>query len=226
MRHTSKHMVRRLGQKRFIGKPASLSEAKASAPHSIEPLAPWLALADAALTGSKTTLGRGIATNQIDAAAVIEILRARSDFPAVAKAIGARRDFTEAESLGHKVAQIIHALANGEPVGSAPVAAFRRDGGRVNIYFEPARSKRGKETATVVVSGFEAVDFFLSAVEGINARRVRRCELEECARFFWAIRSHSRGCCPRHTALCRLRRYRAKSKGYEQRRKEKLALGL
>jgi len=187
-----------------------------------EALAPWLALADAALNGAKTNPGRSIAINEINAAAVIGVVRARHDFPAAARSIGWQRDFEAATRLGHQVAQVIHALASGA-AGPLPVAVFHRDGGRVNIHVKQDGSKRGNERATVVVSGFEAVDAFLNVIEGIEARRIRRCELAECARFFWAVRGHSRCCCKAHTALCRLRRYRAKSKDYELHRQLNLA---
>jgi hypothetical protein len=225
MRHTSKHIAFKTCQKRFIPRRVALPKTKAGAQHSGQALAPWLALAGAALTGASTTPRRGIAINQINAAAVIEILRLRNDFPTAAKAIGAQRDFADALTLGHQVAQVIHALAGGAVVGPLPAAALRRDKGALNIHLKPARSKRGKETATVVVSGFEPIDFFLSAIDRIDARRILRCELAECAQFFWAARGHSRCCCKAHTALCRLRRFRARSKEYEQRRKEKFALG-
>jgi len=186
---------------------------KSAAKRYNEALAGWLELADAALAGAKAGARQSIAIDDVNAAAVMRILRAkRESFPPAAKAIGLQLDLSAARKLGHQVAQILHALAAGAAAGPLPIAAIYRDGGKVNIHVTRGR---------ITILGFEAVDSFLNTIEGVEAWRIRRCELAECGRFFWAARRDSRCCCKQHAAVCRIRRYRARREEYERRRELK-----
>lgn len=225
-RSTYKRHVEETRPKRYRKWGVTLPDVKSAAKRYNEALGAWLALADAALAGNKTTPGQGISIADVSAKAVVETLRARREsFPSSARAIALQLDFTAARKLGHQVAQILHALAvrasalSKLPIatihrdgGPVPIAATHRDGGKVNIHVTRGR---------ITVLGFEAVDSFLSTIEGVEAWRIRHCELTECSRLFWATRRDSRCCCKQHAAVCRIRRYRARREEYERRRELK-----
>jgi hypothetical protein len=63
-----------------------------------------------------------------------------------------------------------------------------------------------------VIRGDFAWMEWLTALDGVQINRFRRCALETCNHYFYAAREDSRGCSPRHTSTLRQRAYR-KPKG-------------
>jgi hypothetical protein len=199
--------------KRNKRRSVTLSAQKAATKRHKQALAPWLVIATLGLKGRSLAPREPVRTDMIDVEAVRDKLVRRTDLPPAVRALCDVPAETEAATarlreLVFTVCRALYEVPAAKPrrrknTPDVPLAVIHREAGTFAI-----RASKGK----AVIEGVQAIDGFLTAFDGAELAKIRRCPIHNCGEFFWAPRDDSLCCSKAHASVYRVYRFRENQK--------------